>query len=721
MHNERTYARIDGVEIVQGKARYGTDMWLPNMLYGKLVRSTEAHARILRIDTKKARSLKGVAAVITAADLPDRRIRWLIDDQPILAREKVRYVGEPVAAVAAEDESVAEEAASLIEIEYERLPTITDPNEALTSEVLIHDEQSKYAAIPSINLRNVCSYSRIKRGDAELALASSDIVVEDEFEAAAVSQAHLEPHAAMASVDPEGTVTVWTSTQSPYIIRSAISWLLDLPINRVRVIATKTGGGFGAKLAPIIEPYCVALSLTTRRPVKMVFSRFEEMAAGTPQTMLRFSLKSGVSKNGAILARLVKVVMDAGAYAGDAPVDVNIALLITTGAYKVENVYAEGYAVYTNKPRCGAFRSVGAPQATFALESHMEHIADELGMDPLEFRIRNIWDDGYVTPWGQRLENVGLRETLRRVAERIGWGRIRMGRGQGIGFACGVTLTAAMHPSSVRVRINEDGSVTVFAGASEIGTGAMLGGLPLIVSKELGLPVEKIKFAPSDTELSPFSDGAQGSSTTYVAGTATLMAVKQLKKRILELAAQTLEVRPEDLQMTDGKIWVKDAPEKSVTVQDLVHYAHYKLGEELVGYSGMVTQFPDYDRDALTGFFYVPSLIEPTYTAHAVLVDVDEETGHVKLIKYVAGQDSGKVVWRAGLEGQIFGGVAQGIGFALYEELKMDQGGNIINPTFMDYVLPTAIEIPNIETVIVEDFPAKGPLGVKGAGEAPIV
>jgi len=715
------HLRLDGAEVVLGLAEYGTDVKPPATLHGKLVRSTEAHARIVRLNLDRARSLKGVRAIITAADVPDRRVRWLIEDQPMFARGKVRYIGEPIAAVAAEDEDIAEEAASLVEVEYERLPTMGSIDQSLVSEVLIHEEISKYAPHPSTGLRNVCSYSKIRRGETDSALSRSDVVVEDEFEAAAVHQAYLEPHAAAARLDPEGTITVWTSTQAPYIIRSAVSWLLDLPVNKIRVIATKTGGGFGAKLAPVIEPYCVALALKAGRPVKMVFSRYEEMTAGSPQTSFRITMRSGVMRDGTIMARRVKVLMDSGAYAGDAPVDVNIALLITTGAYKVEHVYGEGYAVYTNKQRCGAFRSVGAPQATFALESHMEHIADEIGMDSLEFRLKNVWEDGYVTPWGQRLEKVGLKETLRRVSAKVGWKEASLGRHRGIGIACGVTLTAGMHPSSVRVRVNEDGTVTVFAGASEIGTGAMLGGLPLIVSRELGVPVGKVRFAPNDTDLVPFSDGAQGSSTTYVAANAAMMAVQQVKKRILRLAADMLEARQEDLEFAEGKVWVRGSPERAVTLPDVVKQAHYVLGEEVEGYAGRVVQFPEYDPDAIEGFFYVPSIIDPTYTAHAAVVEVDAETGAVSILRYVAGQDSGKVIWRDGLEGQMIGGAAQGIGFALYEELRSDEAGNTLNPTLMDYLLPTAVEVPRIDTVVVEDYPGSGPLGAKGAGEPPIV
>jgi CO/xanthine dehydrogenase Mo-binding subunit len=715
------YYRIDGAEVVSGKAIYGTDVRHTPTLYGKLVRSSEAHAFIIRIDTERAIRLKGVRTIITAEDLPNRNIQWLVDDQPLLARRKVRYVGEPIAAVAAVDEDTAEEAATLIEIEYERIPALLNIEESIRSEILIHEKKSKFSPLEDTNLKNVCSYTKIKRGDITRAFSQADIVIEDEFEAAAVHQAYLEPHAAMATVGSDGVVTIWTSTQSPFIIRSAVSWLLDIPIHKIRVIATRTGGGFGAKLAPLIEPYCAALALKTGSPVKMVFSRYEEMAAGTPQSSFKILIKSGVSRSGTILARYVKVLMDAGAYAGDAPVDVNIALLITTGAYKVEHVYGEGYAIYTNKPRCGAFRSVGAPQATFALESHMERIADELQMDPLEFRLKNLWDDGYLTPWGQKIDKVGLGETLRRVADKIGWGKIKLEKNKGIGLACGVTLTAAMHPSSVRIRMNEDSSITVFAGAAEIGTGSMLGGLPIIVARELDIPIEMVIIAPSDTDIIPFNDGAQGSSTTYVAGNSALLAARALRSRLFEIASEMLESRPEDLVLSNGKIWVRDAPDKVVTFGDIVKYAHYKLGIEVEGYSGHVMTFPPYNPDAWEGFTYVPSLIDPTYTAHAAIVEVDEETGHTRIIRYVAGQDSGRVIWRNGLEGQITGGLAQGIGFTLFEELKFNEKGNVVNPTLMDYLVPSAAEIPPIEIVLVEDFPGKGPLGSKGGGEAPVV
>ena len=711
--------RLDGQALVTGKAQFGTDVSIPGMLHGKLVRSSYAHAKIRSIDVSKAASLPGVKAVITAADVPDKRFWPPILDQSLFARDKVRYVGEPIAAVAAEDEATAEEAAALVEVEYEPLPVITTIDEALKSDILIHEEKSPYAPDESLGMRNVCSYSMLKRGDVEAGMREADLVVQDEFEGGMVSQLYLEPHAAVAKVEPGPFITVWTSTQSPYNIRSDIAQLLDLPASRIRVIGTKTGGGFGAKLRAIIEPYCIVLAMKTGRPVKMVYSRMEEMLGGTPQTPLRIQLKTGVKKDGTLLARYIKVLMDVGAYAGDGPVDVNIALLIAAGTYKVEHVYAEGYAVYTNKQRCGAFRSVSAPQATFALESHMEHIAEELGMDPLELRMKNVWDDGYTAPWGQRLENVGLRETLRRVAETIGWGA-KLGKNQGIGIACGITLTAAMHPSSATVKINEDGSVTVIVGAADSGTGAMYAGLPLIVSRELGVPLEKITLVPSDTEASPYNDGAQGSSTTYCAGNAVMAAARQARQKLLEAAAKLLEARPEDLEIRDNAVYVKGSVDKALTIAEVVEKTHY-AGEEIEGRGSYVTSFPPYDSSSISGFFYVPSLIDPTYTAHAALVEVDEDTGSVRILRYVAGQNSGKVLNVDGLAGQITGGVAQGIGFALYEEMKVNEEGVMLNPTLMDYLIPSAVEVPKIDIVLVEDFTGSGPYGAKGAGEAPIV
>jgi len=721
MTSKQQYLRPDGLDVVTGRAVYGTDVYMDGMLYGKLVRSPVPHAIIKKIDVSDALKLDGVKAIITAQDIPDRKMKWLIDDQPLLARHKVRYIGEPIAAIAAETEEIAEEGANLIRVEYEELPHLMDIDKAISSDVLIHEEPNPYSVKADSSIKNVCSFSKIKRGNIEEGFKESDVIVEDTFETSIVNQLYMEPHAAVAKVENDGSITILTSTQAPYLIRAGVSWLLDIPINRIRVIGMRVGGGFGAKLAPIIEPYCVALAMKSGRPVKMCFTRFEELAYGIPQTGLKIWIKTGVRRDGSLVARHVKVFMDTGAYAGDSPVNVNIALLITLGAYKLEHAYGEGYAIYTNKPRCGAFRSVGAPQATFALESHMEHIADELGMDPLEFRFKNLWDDGYITPWGQRLENVGLRETFSKVAEIVRRWREGLKKNQGTGIACGVTVTAGMHPSSAIVRINEDFSAQIMVGTMEIGTGAAYGSIPLIVSQELGIPTEKITLTFNDTLYSPYSDGAQGSSTVYSAGKAVMIAARDAKQRLLRVAADMLEASVADLEMQDDRIYVKDNPGKFVSVSDVVYTSRYKYGREIEGYGSSVTHFPTYDKNSLEGFFYVPSLIDPTYTVHAAMVEVDEETGQVKILKYVAGQNSGKVIWYDGIVGQILGGVAQGIGVALYEELVVNENGTTINPTLMDYLVPTAMEVPNIDVVLVEEQRGSGPYGAKGAGEAPFV
>jgi len=710
--------RLDGIDVITGEAKFGTDVQLPNMLYGKLVRSTRAHAKIIKVDTTKAKALPGVVAVITASDVPKRTYWGPIFDQPLFAEAKSNYLGEPIAAIAAEDEEIAEEAASLVEIEYELLPVLTDVEDAVKSNVKIHDEKiSEFAPDLSLGLNNVCSFTTIKNGDVERGFDESDFVIEDDFESPMVSQMFMEPHAAMASVNSSGLVTVWTSTQAPYNIRTDISTLLDISESKIKVVGTKAGGGFGGKLRAMIEPYCVALSMKTLRPVKIVYSRFEEMSAGALQTSFRLHLKTGVKKDGSIVARKVKLLMDVGAYACDGPIYVNIILLFATGLYKVKNVLAEGFAVYTNKQRCASYRGLGAPQTIFFLETHMARVANAIGIDLTEFRLRNIWEDGYVTPWGQKLEKIGLRNTFERAMREIEHWKKDLKSGQGIGIGCGLTATYALHPSSAEVRFDEDGSVTFKPGAWDSGTGALYGGLPLLVAEELGLPMDMIKLVPSDTEISPYNEGAQGSSTTYCGGNASIGAAKEAKTKLMQFASEILETSPDDLELERDEI-VSKSSRRRYPVRDIVKKVHAG-GQEVTGRSSFVSTFPPSNPKAFGGFYFVTSFIEPCCTSHAVLVEVDKESGSVKIKKYVAIQDSGKVINPDGLAGQITGGAAQGIGITLLEDLKFDDDGNTLNPTLLDYLVPTSMDIPDISTVMLEDNPGAGPMGARGAGELP--
>jgi CO/xanthine dehydrogenase Mo-binding subunit len=710
--------RLDGIEVITGEAKFGTDVQLPNMLYGKLVRSTRAHAKIIKVDTSRAKALAGVVAIITARDVPKRTYWGPIFDQPLFAEEKSNYLGEPIAAIAAEDEEIAEEAASLVEIEYEILPVLTDVEEAIKSDVTIHDDVvSKFAPDPALGLKNVCSFTTIKSGNVEKGFSDSDYVIEDDFVSPMVSQMFMEPHAAMASVTSSGLVTVWTSTQAPYNIRSDISTLLDIQESKIKVIGTKAGGGFGGKLRAMIEQYCVALSMKTLRPVKMVYNRFEELSAGAPQTTFRIHLKTGVKKDGTIVARKVKLLMDVGAYACDGPIYVNIILLFATGIYKVENVLAEGYAVYTNKQRCASYRGIGAPQTIFFLETHMARLAKAIGIDLTEFRLCNMWDNGYVTPWGQTLERIGLKSTFERALLESEQWKKELKPNQGIGIGCGLTATYALHPSTAEVKFNEDGSVTFKPGAWDSGTGALYGGLPILVAEELGLPFDMIRLVPSDTDVSPYNEGAQGSSTTYSAGNASISAAKEAKKKLMQLASEILETSVEDLELKRGEI-VSKSSGKQYPIRDIVTKVHARA-QDVTGRFSFVSTFPPSNPLAFEGFCFVTSFIEPCSTSHAVLVEVDRESGNIKIKKYVAIQDSGKVINPAGIAGQITGGATQGIGVALLEDLKFDDSGNTLNATLIDYLVPTSMDVPEIATIMLEGNPGGGPMGARGAGELP--
>ncbi len=424
-----------------------------------------------------------------------------------------------------------------------------------------------------------------------------------------------------------------------------------------------------------------------------------------------------MKKDGRIVARKARLLVDVGAYACDGPIYVNIILLFATGIYKVENVLAEGFGVYTNKQRCASYRGIGAPQTIFFLEAHMAKLANAIGMDLTEFRRRNMWEDGYVTPWGQRLEHIGLKNTFERaLLESEKWKR-DLKSNQGIGIGCGLTATYALHPSTAEVRFNEDGSVTFKPGAWDSGTGALYGGLPILVAEELGLPLDLIRLVPSDTDVSPYNEGAQGSSTTYSGGNASINAAKEAKKKLIQHASEILELNIEDLELRGGEIVAKSTG-RQYPLRDIVAKVHSKA-QDITGRFSFVSTFPPSNPMAFEGFCFVTSFIEPCCTSHAVLVEVDKESGSVKIKKYVAIQDSGKVINPAGIAGQVTGGAAQGIGVALLEELKVDDGGNTLNATLLDYLVPTSMDVPNITTVMLENNPGGGPMGARGAGELP--
>lgn len=706
--------RMGGVERVVGKGIYGIDLNLPDALHGGVLRSEHAHARIVRIDTDAAKALPGVRAVVTAADAPDVRYGRSYIDRYILARDRVRYMGDPVAAVAADSPALVREALKKIQVVYEPLPVVVDPEAAMEpSAPTIHEDMPLPKNLPEgADVKNVCGYALVDMGDAEKAMAEADLVVEEAYETRMIHPQYLEPRIAAARPEEDGRITVWANAQAPFPVRTEVASLLGLPLNRVRVISTDIGGGFGGKGSGVtssagLEPVCALLALAAGQPVMIVLDKAEETVSTTIRSGARMWIKSGVRKDGTLVARQGKVVYDAGGYSGFGNQAGGRCTQMVGGWYRVPNVRMEGYTVYTNKQVCGPVRGPGGPQAAFALESHMDSIAAKLGMDPIEFRLKNAPEAGDAIVGVPKLRDSSLGETLRIAAEKIGWGKVELKENQGIGFATGAWIEGAGPGGGAVVKVNEDGSATVHIGKVDYGTAARFG-IPMIVAEELGIPTDDVTVLNVDTDASPWDAGTVGSRSMLVSGNAVKLAAEDARNQLLRMAASQLEASPEDLEVRDRQIRVKGTPSRSVPLASVATAAHNEIGD-VIGRGYFDSKASQADERARGS--------SQPFTTHAALVEVDTDTGNVKVLKYVAVHDVGFVVHPKAVDGQIEGAAAMSLGQALCEQVVHDDLGRTLNPTFVDYLMPTINMLPRIEAVTVPGYPGAGPYGTKGAGE----
>jgi CO/xanthine dehydrogenase Mo-binding subunit len=719
-------ARHDGGLKVSGSAIFGTDIELPNMLHGKIFRSTSAHARIKSLDVSGAENYPGVRAVVTAKDFPEVTYGFAVKDEHVLPTDTVVYYGQPICAIAADTVEIAERAIGEIKAEYEPLPLVLSYDDALRDDSPPIHPGVVPAGAPPYKSKNVATYTRVHRGDVEKAFMEADFVLEETYETTRVHQSYLEPRATVAEFDQRtGRIKIWTATQSPFLVRNSLAEILAVPVSQIQIVLTHTGGAFGAKILTNLEPFCVMLSKKAGRPVKMVLSRAEEFIAATPRPGVRISIKSGV-KDGKIIARKGRSVVDCGCYASDGAVYANIAAFTLLGPYNIPNYDAEGIAVYTNKQPSGAYRAPGTMETAFGLESHMDMLAKKAGMGPFEFRMANLWEDGSLGPTGQVMKGVGVKDALKQAVERIGYkelapsprdsadSEVRLG----FGIACGLIPTVGIHASGSYVKLNEDGKVVVITGATDTGTGALTG-LTMIAAEELAVKLEDVMVLNGDTDFAPWDGGAQGSRTTYGAGNAVLMAARDAKKQLLEVAATCLKVDKSMITLKDRQAHV-EGTDRSMSYSDLVKRAQYNAGGPIVGRGYFARDFPEHDKDTEEGYFFVPSLHDPTFVAHIACVEVDS-AGETRLLKYVAAVDIGRVINPLGAEGQVQGGVTQGIGYALSEEMRNDKAGVPMNPNFTDYKIPTIMGVPQIEPLFVEGHYGNGPYGAKGIGEVNIV
>ena len=709
----KSLPRMDGAGKVTGTAVYAADFALPGMLVGKVFRSTEPHARIVRVDTARARALPGVRAVMTAADVPDVRYGGALKDETVFARGKVRYVGQPVAAVAATTREAAEAALAAIEVVYAPLPAVLDLDAALAPGApLIHEEWASYTAIPILHRDgNVCNRARIVVGDVERGFEEADRIFEHRFRTGMVHQGYTEPRAAVAAWDSSGQVTVWSNTQLPFEVQNTLAEILQMAPSKIRVVVPGIGGGFGGKLRVGVEHFAAFLARATGRPVKVITTSEEELTAAYPRQGTVVELKTGVTKDGRITAKAGRIWFDTGAFAGSGPGVASVATLVLAGPYKIPNLHLEGFAVYTNKTNCGSFRAPSGPQANFAVESQIDIIADALGLDPLELRLKNIVREGDEGPTGQVLNAVGLEECLRKAAAAIAWNDRRPARWRGKGLACGWWTTTG-GSSGVYVKINPDGTVALNTGAAEIGTAALTGAAQ-VLAEELGVDLADINVVSADTFSTPFDFGAQGSRTAFAVGNACRAAVDDLKRRVFALAAAQLGVEPEACRLADKHVL---ADGKRISLADLARLSQ-QTGGGLIAQGTFIAPPTAYDSKRVDGHVY-PAFHSPSFHAHAVDLSIDPETGDVTIHKYVVAQDVGFAMNPTYIEGQIEGGVAQGLGQALSEEIVYEKG-RVLNPNLTDYKMPTTLDMPRVETILVQHPSLVGPYGAKGVGEPP--
>ena len=707
--------RADAVEKVTGSAIYAEDVRLPRMVYGALVRSPFPHANILSIDTSAAVNHPDVRAVVTGRDIEMGYYGYELQDQRVFALEKVRYLGEPVAAVAAVTPDAAREAAALVKVEYEELPAIFDPEEAMSEDApLVHEDPEAYQLDwESERKGNLCYRLEFGDGDVEQGFAESDQVIEGTYHTPEAHSGAIEPHSATAMSDPTGRITIWTTTQKPFAVRSYLAKALKRPISTFKVVPTHIGGGFGGKLFPVVEPYVVLLAERSGLPVQMTLSRDEEMAgAMLLRHPSKVSIKTGVMNDGAIVAHQVRMLFNTGAYGPYGPNTAALGSLMAGGPYRIPNLEITGLVTYTNNVPKGSIRCPSGPQMAFAVETHMDKVARAIGMDGLSFRLKNAWEDGDATCTGQPLAAVSLKECLQKAADAVEWDKPSP-PGAGKGLACNWWVSGTWGTQTL-IETNEDATFRLISGCVDMGTGGLTSSVLQMAAAGLGVPADSIRLARGDTDNLPWDHGHGGSRMTFTIARSAYEAALDLKRQLLEEAAARLEAAPDDMVLEDGRVFVRGDPSNAIGLAEICYNRHKKHGGPMVGVSSLLDDQPPTTKAHPIGGFPAPS-----FCAHAVELAVDETTGEIDLKRYAAVHDVGKAVNPTGCEGQIEGGVAMGLGLAMMEELR-EVDGKVLNPSFADYLLISAEDMPPTQTILVEQPAVDGIMGIKGVGEPPI-
>jgi len=736
----KSITRVDALDKVTGKAKFTSEegIGIPGMLHAKVLYSPYAHARILNIDISKAERVPGVRAVLTGRDVPEHRYGVMLDDRHVLARNIVRFVGDSVAVVAAENIDAAEEALDLINIEYEELPAVFDVEEAMKPDcpVVLHPDLPSYKR-PILKYLgrdlpgpNVHTHHKVRKGNVEEGFKQADIIVENRYQNDRMTHCQLETHNAVCYPETDGSITLWTSGRI-YMNRGPICRAFNLPPSKVRMRSVYVGGMFGHVGRP--ERFAVLAALKTGKPVKMVYSREDCFIDGLNRLPKVVYIKDGVNKDGTLVAREMKVIVNTGAYTDHAP------LTIRNGSYhasqyRLPHFKWDAYGVYTNQPGVGPLRGFGSAEVLWATEQQMDIMAEKLGMDPVEFRLKNTPDEGEINVRGQIIHSIGAKECLKKVAEWIEWDKpseqpttanIRRGKGIALGnkYTQGDTASAAI------VKVHIDGAIEVRHGTDECGQGCNTV-FTQIAAEEFGVSPEKIKIVWGDTAIVPYDFGAASSRSTLHVGNAIRLASQDAKRQMFEIAAPKLGTTPDNLETKDGKVYIKNSSDKSVEISDLFLASHPEArgtilfaecladGGEILGKATFWGHPSDEDIETGQGERLVMS---QCYGAQALEVAVDMETGKVEVERFCSAFDTGRPVNPKMCEGQMESGVAMGIGCALYEGFVFNNKGELLNPNLHDYRLASTKNVPSgdkIKTMIIEDPHQEGPYGAKGMGEA---
>ncbi len=720
--------RLEAREKIVGTAQFSDDLFPKGVLHGAILGSPYAHAKILGYQVEAALAVPGVEAVVTGDDVGDAFMGAFIKDERVLAKHKVRYVGEPVAAVAAIDLETAQKAVSLIEVEYQELPPVLTPEEALAPDApRVHENFDTYFKTYDFPWKeNQFTESVIAEGDVERSWAECDVIVEGEYQTQAQYHAYMEPCSAVADIDAAGKLTIWSGNQSVFRVQANVAEGLGLPMAKVRALTPRVGGAFGGKMEPTVQPVTALLAIKAGKAVKVTLTREQDFETIRSRHPAKIWMKTGAKRDGTLVARETRIILDGGAYADDSPGVVGICSLFARGPYHIPNVRLSTKGVYTNKLRAGAFRGFGGPQIAWASEAQMDEIARKLELDPIDLRIKNAVRAGEDWLCGTRVTRSAMVDCLEAVRKASNWKERRKisvakdGRIRSIGIAA-LPHTSGLLSAGAILRILEDGTAVLSTGAVDNGQGSDTV-LAQICADALGLRLEQISLATADTDASPYNWGTTASRVTYMVGRSVVAAAGSVVQQLFRHASEMMECAEEDLELRPGgRIGLKGLPGKELPFAAISARCHWVSGGPIIGKDSFMYDGPRFDpkRAMLSGFpFHIGTWV---FAVQAVEIEIDEETGRIVPLRVWSAHDVGRAINPSAVEGQIEGGVVQGIGYALYEEMVWDSG-RLANPSFMDYKIPGTMDAPpEINAIIVEQPDDTGPFGAKGIGEPPIV